>query len=325
MNDVTNKIGALYAYDIDKNGLAAQIDPSHLNERPKNTEGYRWVHLDLEHPSARDWIEAQTDQIVADSLTLDDTRPRCVPHNGGLLLNLRGVNLNPQSDPEDMVSIRMWICGQMIISVRRRKLMAVVALREALDAGKGPKSVSAFVTYLAEGMTERMTPVIDGLVDQLDALEEISIDKPQGLRAELADLRRTTIALRRYVGPQREALSRLGAEGGGVLNKDDQITLREIIDRITRLVEEMDAMRERCGILNDQLADQRAEEMNRNTMVLSVVAAIFLPLGFLTGLLGVNVGGIPGAENKYAFTLLCLMMVIIGGAITLLFKRLKWI
>ena len=76
MNDVTNKIGALYAYDIDKNGLAAQIDPSHLNERPKNTEGYRWVHLDLEHPSARDWIEAQTDQIVADSLTLDDTRPR---------------------------------------------------------------------------------------------------------------------------------------------------------------------------------------------------------------------------------------------------------
>ncbi len=58
--------------------------------------------------------------------------------------------------------------------------------------------------------------------------------------------------------------------------------------------------------------------------VLSVIAAIFLPLGFLTGLLGINVGGIPGADNPEAFWLFgaglfCLVLIEV-----FIFKKLKW-
>lgn len=321
----TNKIGALYAYDITRDGTSTERDPNLLSTCVRPQGGYRWVHLDLAHEGAEPWIVSQADALVASSLTLEDTRPRCNRHNGGLLLILRGVNLNPAADPEDMVSIRLWIHDGLIISVRRSKLMAIVALRESIDAGNAPTSIGEFVTELAHGMTERMTPVIDDLADELDALEETSLDEPQGLRSRLAELRRTIIKLRRYVGPQREALGRLGAEGKQHLNEEAQISLRETVDRITRLVEDMDSIRERCGILNDQLADQRAEEMNRNMMVLSVVAAIFLPLGFLTGLLGVNVGGIPGTDSPIAFSVLCAAMMAIGVTITLFFKKLKWI
>lgn len=321
-----NEIGALYAYHVDaETGAATKLDPDDLPPLPAAETGYRWVHLDLGHEGSKAWIETHTDEIVAASLTLDETRPRCVAHDEGLLLILRGVNLNPAADPEDMVSIRLWVCDHLIISVRRRRLAAVAALREDIENGRGPRTTGAFLSVLAASMTERMAPVIDGLSDDVDALEETSLDTPQGLRTKLARLRRCIIALRRYIAPQRDALSHLTLSGASLFQEPDTVSLRETLDQVTRLVEEMDAIRERCGILNDQIADSRAEEMNRNMMVLSVVAAIFLPLSFLTGLLGVNVGGIPGADSNVAFAVLCLLMLVVGGAITALFRRLKWL
>jgi zinc transporter len=58
--------------------------------------------------------------------------------------------------------------------------------------------------------------------------------------------------------------------------------------------------------------------------MLSVLAAIFLPLGFLTGLLGINVGGFPGAENPWAFLLFLLFLAGIVVVQMLWFKRKKW-
>jgi len=59
--------------------------------------------------------------------------------------------------------------------------------------------------------------------------------------------------------------------------------------------------------------------------LLSIVAAIFLPLGLLTGLLGINVGGIPGSENHLAFAFVCLILVIIAVFLLSIFKRIKWL
>jgi len=324
MDTAHNKIGALYAFDVSKDGTAALLDPDNMPEAGE-TIAYRWVHLDLDSSGARPWVEAQSDETVAETLTLEDTRPRFSTLGDGHLLILRGVNLNPAADPEDMVSLRVWVKDKLIISVRRRRLMAVVQLRETLEAGHGPNSIGQFLATLAEGMTSRMTPVVDGLADELDALDEDGAEDRPTLRTALAEKRRSVIALKRYIAPQRDALSMLAQQKSWLVDADDREWLRETVDRITRLVEELDAVRERCGILKDQMADARAEEMNRNTMVLSVIAAVFLPLGFLTGLLGVNIGGIPGTENPYAFALLCLAMLLMGAGITWFFRHIKWI
>jgi len=103
------------------------------------------------------------------------------------------------------------------------------------------------------------------------------------------------------------------------------VELREVADRVTRMTEDIDAVRERAMVLQDQLTDQRAEEMNRNMMVLSVVAAIFLPLGFLTGLFGINVGGMPGVESPVAFWFVVAACGVIGIVLLALFRMKKWL
>ncbi|MCR9130039.1 MAG: zinc transporter ZntB [Alphaproteobacteria bacterium] len=313
----------IYAYDFAPDGAAtpcADIDAASAPD-----VAYRWVHFDLAEPGVTDWIAAQTDALVADALTRQDTRPRAAMEEDGLILILRGVNLNPDADPEDMVSLRLWVSERLVISTRIRKLMAVTSLAETMAAGRGPGSPGALVAALAAGLTQRMAPVMTGLADQAADLEERSVDRHAGLRGELAGLRRTVIALRRYVAPQREALARLYQEAHPLFDADARSSLRETADQITRLVEELDAVRDRSAILNDQLADARAEEMNRAMLLLSVVAAIFLPLGFVTGLLGINVGGLPGASWPFAFTVVCLICAALAGGLALMFRRKGWL
>ena len=84
-------------------------------------------------------------------------------------------------------------------------------------------------------------------------------------------------------------------------------------------------MRERAAIVHDQLLEKRAEQMNRYTLLLTVVASIFLPLGLITGLLGINVGGIPGSENPYGFAIACVLIGAVAFFQWWIFRRLKWV
>ncbi|HBF99444.1 MAG TPA: zinc transporter ZntB, partial [Alphaproteobacteria bacterium] len=93
----------------------------------------------------------------------------------------------------------------------------------------------------------------------------------------------------------------------------------------TRFVEDLDAVRERSQIIQDELTTALSDKLNRNLYLLSIVAAIFLPLGFLTGLLGINVGGIPGTESPYAFGIFSAILVLIVGLQVVIFRKLHWI
>ncbi|MBL4538261.1 MAG: zinc transporter ZntB [Oceanicaulis sp.] len=313
----------IHAYDVSEAGAASVI--SDLNTA-LSEGGYRWVHLDLSDPNAFDWISEQADPVVADALMRADTRPRMAEHADGLILIMRGVNLNPNSDPEDMVSLRLWVTDRLVITTRLRRLMAVSEMAEQMARGSAPATPADLVCALSQGLTARMEPVLEALVDEIDDLEERSVDRASRLRGELAEIRRTTITLRRYLAPQRDILARLSLEDAGPLHHPHvRVTLRETADRLARLVEELDMIRERSSILNDQMVDARAEEMNAAMLLLSVVAAVFLPLGFLTGLLGINVGGLPGAHWPYAFALVCASCLGLAGGLVWWFRRKGWL
>ncbi len=127
--------------------------------------------------------------------------------------------------------------------------------------------------------------------------------------------------LRRHMAPQRDALSTFEIEDLPWISSEYRPRMREATERMTRLSEELDAIRDRAQVVQDQIMDTRAEAMNRQMLILSVVAAIFLPLGLITGLLGINVGGVPGVENRWSFWIVTILLVIIGVLLAWVFKR----
>lgn len=291
-------------------------------------QGVLWVHLDYSSEDAREWLCARSglDAVAAEALLAPETRPRLTPLGDAALIALRGVNLNPGSDPEDMVSVRMWAQAGRVVTTRRRRLLSASDTVEALAAGRGPCSAGELVVELVDRLGARMEGVIYDIDDRLDGLEEESLGAAGSeLRSALSSLRREAIMLRRYIAPQREAVSRLAAEKFSWLDDDDRIRLREVADKLIRYVEDLDSVRDRAMVTQEELVARLSEQLNQRMYVLSIVAAIFLPLGFLTGLLGVNVGGIPGADSEAGFPVFSALLVLVLVLQIALFRSRRWL
>jgi zinc transporter len=295
----------------------------------KNLDSSRpyWLHFDYTKESTKEWLEQQSqlNPVVINALLNDETRPRATTLNDGVLLSLRGVNLAPNSDPQDMVSIRIWFTKNNIISTRARTLLSTKDIATDFDNNCGPKSSSEFITVITENLITRMSQTLYEIEDNVSDIEENTLSASSyALRNELSDLRRQIISLRRYLSPQREAMTQLFSDKITLFSNEEKIQLRETSDHLTRYLEDLDSIKDRSIVCQEELSNQLTEQMNNRMFVLSVVAAIFLPLGFLTGLLGINVGGIPGSENTSAFGIFILILIAVVVLQVWIFKKKKW-
>jgi zinc transporter len=328
--------GLICAYVFDGKGGARPLTLAEATNWTRE-DGFLWVHLDWNAEQSNHWIHnnvAETE--VAETLLASDTRPRAVSYDDQLLITLRGVNLNPEADPDDMVALRAWIGPDRAITTRHRRIMAVNDVREQLDSGNGPNGPGDFITFIADRLVDRMIPILNGLNDEVDDLEDAILDGDASakhiqsatgkFRQRLNNVRREAIALRRYLAPQREALTRLEIDGKSWLTARHSVLIREASDHVTRYIEDLDAIRDRGAVIQDELRNRMSENMNRTMYVLTVFAAILLPLSFITGLLGINVDGMPGAKDTpVAFWLVVGALTVFGIVQVWLFRRLKWI
>lgn len=287
-----------------------------------------WLNITGEPDSVKkyQWLYEQSglDDSVLDSLTANETRPRFYTHDDGLLVILRALDLNPNADPADMLSVRIWVEASRIITIERQPVAAIESMKKSLESGHGPLSAGDFLVILTDCISLNMADFLNNLDNDIDDLEDkmLAEDTPT-LRQDLSSARRRIIHLRRYLVPQREVQMNLPALKTAFISDDNRFDLREVADRLTRYVEMLDSGRERITVTHDELDGRMKAQSNRTIFILSVVTVIFLPLNFFTSLLGINVGGIPGSRNEYAFGLVCLIIIAIGLLEYLLFRKKK--
>ena len=317
----------IHACSIDGKGGGLNLQGDAISKLIED-KALAWVHLDALHEDTRPWLEknlSYLDPLIVDALLAEETRPRIMEIDDGLLIIMRGMNFNENASPEDMISIRIWIDPSRIITIRRRKLKAVVDICEKLEKGTGPKSSGDFIAQLASRLFERMDPVMQELDEKLDTIEEEILDHPDpSKRQEITHTRRQAIIFRRYIAPQKDVLAQLRLSDQQWLDVTNKRQIQESLDRVTRYVEDLDAIRERAQIVKDELANALSDRLNKNLYILSVISAIFLPLGFFTGLMGINIGGMPGVDNDQAFWIFSGGLAIIVAIQMAIFKLLRW-
>ncbi|GAA4882597.1 zinc transporter ZntB [Ferrimonas pelagia] len=305
-----------------------EVDDVVLGMDGRSDDQCLWLHFDYTANEAREWIEQHSglEPVASEALLSEASRPRVTQLTDGVLLNLRGVNLSPGSEPEDMVGMRLWTDGHTIISTCRRALLSVMDVAEHWQRNEGPTNVGEFLVLLTGQLMTRMQGTIEDTEEQIDAIEEqMLLHDDLGMRSQIAEVRRSVIALRRHLSPQKEALHQLQLIKADWLTQEHRQALREVAENQMRYIEGLDSVRERAVVAQEELNNRLSERMNSRMYVLSLVAAIFLPLGFLTGLLGVNIAGIPGQEYPLAFWIFCGLMVVLVGFQWWLFKRNRWL
>lgn len=314
--------GVLFAVD----GGGHELDDAYA---PSVGGGWRWLHLAQTSSDVRRWVVEESGIPIAEAkaLVADHARPRCVQTEQGLMFIGRGVNLDPTSVPEDMKSIRVWLEPSRIITVVKRRMRSAEAIALRFSTDHPPKSASEVLVQLFSQMTELLAPVVQELGEQIDEIRDSVIDDdlPTADISTLSPLRLRAMGLHRYLTPLYDAAITLSSSKQLTESKAARAEVQVTRDQLARIVEELAAIESRAAVTRDEIVSQRADQLNQRVYVLTVLAGVCLPLSVLTGMLGMNVGGIPLAASTSGFLITTLSMLTLSAVTLGVLRMIKWI
>ncbi|WP_287832063.1 zinc transporter ZntB [Idiomarina sp.] len=308
------------AWDFNQHPAQAITNDDTVKSRPGC-----WFHFQRDVEGINEWLKAaDIPEPIIDAMLEEDTRPRFQRLKDGFVMLLRGVNLNEGAQPEDMMSLRILYYKETVYTFRKHHFKAVAHIRDDLQNQQGPESLNDFLVHLVEQLNQKIEDVIDDIELNVEQMETEGFDNTAEQQKKLTVMHRRLLRLNRFIRPQLAALDKFTSESEKWVDAELHQWLLNERDTTQRLLEQIDLMLEQVWMQREQIQQAVAEKMNRNTYWLSVIAGVFLPLSFLTGVFGINIGGMPGVENTSAFEIFCWILLGIAVVEFLLLRRLRF-
>lgn len=323
--------GLLAAFRLDGTGRLLAVPPERALQEAMAPGECLWLHWDKGHPATRHWLEQQSGlpEFECELLLARGTRPRLVEqHEQHLLLFSRTpARVTLPGEENELYSLRALLDDRLLLTFAHAGVWAADML-EKLPLISGPvHGLPSLLILLLHDGVQQIDDMVEGFAEQVDAGEEALVQDSRSHtdQQQMMQLRRDTANLRRYLLPMRDlfaALQHVRLEGAG---RGSKARLAELSNSLVRCLEELDLCRERLNLILDTERQRREERSGRIIYLLTLVTAFFLPLSFITGLLGINLGGIPGGAHPAGFWLACLALVMLGLVELLLLRLLRWL
>lgn len=158
----------------------------------------------------------------------------------------------------------------------------------------------------------------------------LSWPEPETLH-KIHSLKSEIILLRKAVWPLREIVGKLEKEAKSLVKKSTKIYIRDLYDHIIQVIDTVEAQREIVGGLQDLYLSSVSNRMNEIMKVLTIFAAIFIPLTFIAGIYGMNFDpekspfNMPELSWYFGYPMAIVLMVAVGMGVLFYFKRKKWL
>lgn len=274
-----------------------------------------WIDIDIADAQERAWLVAWKEiSDQAKSLLLEPVRLSHREHLvDGMFLSVRTMRAGETDDVDHLTDLKLLLGRSRAITVRTGDVEAVDELRRFLQLGRSLMTAMDLLGFMVSRMTKRMEAVIFDLTGDTDAMEDQLLDSgslpsPQAMN----ELRRRIIRIRRQLSSLQQVLRPIATDPALTLDADEREMLIKSSNHVSRYAESLEDCRERIQMLQDQIEAQRATTINRSSLNLTIVATVFLPLTFVSGLLGMNVSGIPEEHNPWAFWVVTGSLIIVA-------------
>jgi zinc transporter len=306
----------IYAAHIEPGVPGFELSWHELNTTLDRAAGLTWIHLNTGTAQARSWILAcESMPVPARQFLLeDDERQRVEQTDRSIVGVISDLHYRFDFDPDQIATLRFYLDERCLISTRTEPLAATDELRNAIRQGVSFTSTVTMMIRLFDFQADTLAKISERLSKDLSEIEDDVLKGSIGdKRGELGRIRRLAVRLHRHFAPQLRALRRLCGRPPDWIAERDAGGLRETADDFAQVVDDLLWIQERAKLLQEELASRVAEETNRNLYVLSLVTAVMLPVTLVTGIFGMNVGGLPGLNDPEAFWQVIVGMVIIAG------------
>ena len=287
--------------------LYAAQDRSALPPEP------HWLHFNLADTRASNWINACTllPEDARDLFLDADAHIRSENFDQGLGLVIGDLYHDFKEDPEALGVLRLYIDKERLITGRGHPLKSVDRLRHELFEGMAFSNTIDLFARLIYDIGDSMHHVIKQLNDTVDdAEDQILAGHLQNQGSELGRIRRLLARLRRLLSANRQAMQHAMPH---IVRwcRDDITELRQAIEHMESTIQDLELVQERTRLLQEEIAGRMSEATNRNLYVLSIVTVTLLPINLITGIFGMNTGGLPwGQDDSSGFWWVIGLMII---------------
>lgn len=286
---------------------------------PEPNGRFVWLHFDLAHAHAQRWLRRHAQLPVSFYEALaDSARSTRVERVGDAMVAVvNDVVFDFDFDPGDLTTL--WVCldSHVIVTGRQRRLRSVDALRQKIKDGAQMRTPMDLLEHLLREQCDVLTDIVRQVTQRTDAIEDrLLAGRNATQRTTLGQMRRLLVRLRRLMAPEPTSLFRLLQHPPDWVWPPSIQALREVNEEFLVVLSDMASLQERIKLLQEEVAAGVNEATGRSLFLLTVMTVLALPINILAGLFGMNVGGIPLADNPHGFWMIAGVILVFAAAAT---------
>ncbi len=321
--------GLICGFLLDPQAPAQLLEWEEVNQLFDTNENTVWLHFSLIDSRVKNWIASceRIPQLARELLLESNPHIQLEMVEKGFFCVLGDLYYDFDADPESLGLIRIYVDSQCMISVREKPLKAIDMLRlSLLQEEKIVKSPMELVVDLIEISTDMFDSTIFDLREVVEDMEDLVLKGNFHLnRRELSRVRRLVARLRRHLNASHYALRyHLMTHFPSWCSQAEELELRRHLERLSAVTQELELVQERARLVQEEIVNSLQETVNRNLYVISLATTIFLPITLITGIFGMNVGGIPLTNNSLGFLWSIFLMVITLLGVLAILKQQKF-
>jgi magnesium transporter len=305
------------------------------NSIPKGKEGEQLVSwYDLRGLHKTNLIEELGQRFKIHPLTMEDIldmaqRPKFEEYKQSLYVAVKALDFRPDTFELVTEQITFFANDRVVISFQENDEDSFANVRKRLlnDGSKIRSRKTDYLLYaLIDAIVDEYYIILDQIEEMMDTMEEeILSDTERDTKSKIHKLKLATLTIRRTILPLREAVSHFSRSEHYIIQQETRPFLRDLQDHTSQVMEALEGFRDMIQSLYDLFVSEINFKMNNVIQVLTIVTSIFIPLGFLTGLYGMNFEYMPELGWRYSYFVLWGVMLVISGSLLYYFKHKKWI
>jgi len=266
-------------------------------------------------------------------LTLEDIlntrqRPKTEDYDSYIYSVLKMILLDKENKEITIDQVSIIIGSNYVLSFQERDGNVFDQMRERFE-NPASRLRKSGVDYLAYGLIDTVIDnyflILEHFGDKIEYLEEglVLHPRPETLRT-IQKYKRDMITLRKSIWPLRELINGLQRVESDLIKETTRIYLRDVYDHTIQVIDTVEDFRDILSSMVDIYLSSISFRMNEVMEVLTVIATIFIPLTFISGVYGMNFKYMPELEWRYGYLGSWIIMILLALGMVIYFKKKKW-
>lgn len=316
------------------NNFFEERETADINQlvQARDSEPVTWINIaglhDVEKMSRIGALFGIHPLILEDILNTDQ-RPKAEPYDTYLYIILKIIHWDEESQLINTEQLSVVLGQGFVLTFQEQEADIFDPLRQRIRSGKGRirQQGASYLAYaLLDTVVDHYFVILEKMGEHIETIEEELVTNPDPETLQkIHELKREMLFLRRSVWPLREAIGRLQRGDFPQFQDDLLIYLRDVYEHTIQVIDTVETFRDIVSGLLDIYLSSISNKMNEVMKVLTIIATIFIPLTFITGLYGMNFQYIPELQFRMGYPIVWVVMLTVSGIMLIYFRRKNWL